>query len=242
MNILIIQHEYYEKPFLIEKWAQKSNFKTQICNLFAYQNLPNIKDVDCIVIMGGSMNVYEESKYPWLKIEKIFIESAINNNKKIIGICLGAQLISTVLGYKVTQNNYKEIGFHKIYFEDQFIEKYKNFLTENIIKNKTLITLHWHGDTFQTPENAIKIAKSKGCENQGYILNDNILALQFHPEVTFDDLKFFLSIDPPKKRESEKDKYIQTKEEILKVDKEIYIQNKDFLYKLLENFLNTNNR
>ena len=64
--------------------------------------------------MGGPMNIYDQKKFPWLKEEKAFIKQAIKNRKKVLGICMGAQLIADVLGTKVNKNPYREIGWFQV--------------------------------------------------------------------------------------------------------------------------------
>ena len=71
------------------------------------------------MVMGGPMNIYEEEKYPWLADEKVFIHEAIESGKVIIGLCLGGQLIADVIGGKVTQNPYKEIGWFPIRLSEE---------------------------------------------------------------------------------------------------------------------------
>ena len=57
------------------------------------------------------MNIYEEDKFPWLALEKRFLKASIQAGKRIIGVCLGAQLLADVLGGPVTKGQYREIGW-----------------------------------------------------------------------------------------------------------------------------------
>jgi GMP synthase-like glutamine amidotransferase len=147
--------------------------------LFAKDPFPDLDDIDWLVIMGGPMGIYDEDKYPWLLSEKNYIEKAVVQEKIVLGICLGAQLIADVLGAKIYPNKYKEIGWFSIQKTRETTQaRLADFLPAQID------VFHWHGDTFDIPKGAIHIAKSKACENQGFIFDDHVVALQFHLETT----------------------------------------------------------
>ena len=82
---------------MILDWIKEKNFEYEIIKLYENQSLPEIDSFDFLIIMGGPMSIHDEAKYSWLKAEKSFIKSAIDAGKKVLGICLGAQLIA-VLG------------------------------------------------------------------------------------------------------------------------------------------------
>ena len=116
-------------------------------------------------------------QYPWLIDEKASISQTIKSGRPTIGICLGAQLISDVLGGVIRANSHLEIGWHEVTrcsIEDLPVwaialpEKFKAF--------------HWHGETFDLPPNAVHLARSEACQNQAFSIGDQILGLQFHLE------------------------------------------------------------
>lgn len=125
------------------------------------------------------MNVAETQKYPWLVGEKKLIEQALNLDKKIVGICLGAQLIANVMGAEVKRNEHKEIGWHQVILDPNILEHrlFSAFPSR-------FSTFHWHGDTFSIPGGAERIGSSAACPNQGFVYGDHVVALQFHPEIT----------------------------------------------------------
>jgi GMP synthase (glutamine-hydrolysing) len=177
MKIHYLQHVSFEGLASIEHWANSNNHSLSATRFYKDEPLPNLEDIDWLVVMGGPMNVYEENKYPWLVQEKKFIEQAIENEKIILGICLGAQLIADVLGAKVFQNSYKEIGwFPTELTSEAHTSPIFNFLP------KQFPVFHWHGDTFDLPQGAIRMAKSEGCQNQAFVYGERIIALQFHLE------------------------------------------------------------
>jgi len=171
MKIHYFQHVAFEDPAFIIDWVKENKYKLTSTLFFEnnYQ-LPTLEDFDILIVMGGPMNIYEYDAYPYLKVEKEFIKKAIENDKKIIGICLGAQLIADALGAKIYSNKTKEIGWIPITtFNNSFLPK-------------EITPLHWHGDTFELPENAKLIASSVDCKNQAFIYNEKIIGFQFHLE------------------------------------------------------------
>jgi GMP synthase-like glutamine amidotransferase len=137
-----------------------------------------LNSFDALMILGGNMNVNEEEKFPWLKAEKTFIKEVIETNKKVFGICLGSQLLADVLGSKIIKSLQKKIGFIPITFLPEAI----NNSIFNHFQNVTTV-FHWHGDTSEIPENTARIASSKAFENQGFMIENQILAFQFHIEM-----------------------------------------------------------
>ncbi len=153
------------------------------------------------------MNIYEETTYPWLVQEKQFIEQAIKEDKVVIGICLGAQLIADALGAKIFQNRYKEIGWFPVEFTAEArASSLLGFLP------REFRVFHWHGDTFELPSGAIRLAQNEACHNQGFIYNKKVLALQFHLEVGLENVQQIIAHCG---NELIKGRYIQQPEEML---------------------------
>ena len=207
MKIHAFHHVSYEGLGCIEDWIKGKNHLLNTTNYYNNDELPDISSFDFLIIMGGPMSVSEEDKYPWLKNEKKFIRRAIDSNKIVLGICLGAQLIAESLNSKVSRNKFKEIGWFPINFTaDGNKNNFLNFIPEN------QTVLHWHGDTFQIPVGAEHILKSEGCNNQAFIFNERVIGLQFHLEFTE---RLLNALIRKSRRDLKKDKFVQTEEEIL---------------------------
>lgn len=177
IRIRVLQHEPFEGAGLSEDWALLNNHPVSVTHIYNNENLPDPDSFDWLVIMGGAMSVNDEDKYAWLKPEKEFVRQAIENGKIIIGICFGSQLIANALGKKVCKNKSKEIGWFPIHLTDA--GKQSSFFAENW-NNQSFF--HWHGETFDLPENAIHLACSAACQNQAFSISNKIFAFQFHPE------------------------------------------------------------
>ncbi len=128
------------------------------------------------------MNIYEQDIYPWLAREKGFIRSAIAEGKIILGICLGAQLMADVMGGKVQRNEHREIGWFQVQLTAEArASRIFRVLPENFV------AFHWHGDTFDNPPKAVRMAESLACKNQAFELGKAV-GLQFHLESSPDSI------------------------------------------------------
>lgn len=178
LRLHYLQHVPFEGPGSIAAWARAKGHAISSTCLFRDDPFPALDKIDWLIIMGGPMGVYDEGAYPWLRQEKEFIRQAIAGGKTVIGICLGAQLIAHVLGARVYPNPGKEIGWFPVSIAP---ETRPGPVAEG---SPELMVFHWHGDTFDLPENAVRIASSAACRNQGFLYNERVLGLQFHPEAT----------------------------------------------------------
>ena len=227
MKICCLTHVPFEDAANIGVWADQRGHALTYTHLHRYDLLPAIESFDMVAIMGGPMNIYEHVLYPWLAQEKKFIRRAIDAGKKVIGICLGAQLITDVLGGQVRPNSYKEIGWHPIKLTSR-AAKSAGFST----LPRTMTVFHWHGDTFSIPPGAIHLASSTVCTDQAFQYGEHVLALQFHLEYSQESIEKMLThcsdelVDSP---------YIQTAEEIRSGGTNIQ-QCTDYLYTLLDAF------
>jgi len=179
MRVHYLQHVPFEDLGSIEPVLKEKGHQLSATHLYADQPLPLLHDIDWLIVMGGPMGIYQEDIYPWLRMEKKFIQEAIQSGKTVLGICLGAQLIADALGGRIYKNRHREIGWFNI---TRLAQASNTILSEAIPEQAEVF--HWHGDTFDIPQGAVALASSEACENQGFIMDDRIVALQFHLETT----------------------------------------------------------
>jgi GMP synthase-like glutamine amidotransferase len=182
MRAHYLQHVPFEGLGSIEDWLRQAGYDITVSRLYQSQELPDIGGLDFLVIMGGPMSVNDGQEHPWLDAEKIFIKQAITAGIPTLGVCLGAQLIASSLGAEVYPNSVKEIGWYPIQAVYQEQDAVFSFPEE-------LEVFHWHGETFDLPQGAVRLAESRGCSNQAFQLGANVIGLQFHLETTPDSAK-----------------------------------------------------
>lgn len=178
MRIHYLQHVPFEGLGSIAAWAEERGHGVTGTPLYADAPLPALDSLDWLIVMGGPMNVYETERYPWLISETRFIREAIAAQKRVLGICLGAQLIAVALGARVNADACQEIGWAPVTFADAGNRPVLRGLPERIE------AFHWHSDTFEVPSAAAAAAASEACANQMFIYRERVVAMQFHLETT----------------------------------------------------------
>jgi len=207
-----LQHAPFEGLGSIAPWLEAAGYEITNTRLFESGKFPDLKKIDLLVVMGGPMSVNDEDNFPWLVSEKQFILEAINSGKPVLGVCLGAQLIASAIGARVYRNHVKEIGWFPIH---------------GMLSNNTSVfsfppsmkVFHWHGETFDLPSGATRLAKSDGCENQAFQFGKSVIGLQFHLETT---PKAAREIVANCRDELTPSKYVQGEEEIMSAKPEQY--------------------
>jgi GMP synthase-like glutamine amidotransferase len=224
MRIHYLQHAPFEGPAYIAEVAKKSGAASSHTHLYDGQSLPEPSAFDLLVILGGPMGVYDDREFPWLGPEKKLIERALASAKKIIGICLGAQLLAHVLGARVRRNLHPEIGWFPVS---------RGNTADSVKIGKalphTFNAFHWHYDVFDIPHGAVHLAASAATENQAYIYEERALGLQFHLESSAESIR---QIYDNCGDANGSGIYIQKKEDALKMNN---IEKCNFLFETLDN-------
>lgn len=192
LRIHYFQHVPFEGLACIEDWARQHGHALS-ATLFYEPDaaLPALEDIDWLIVMGGPMGAYEENEYPWLRREKTFIRQAVDAGKTVLGICLGAQLIAAALGGAVYPGPQQEIGWWPI---SKTAHGRRHPLFADMPDE--FIVFHWHGDTFDLPPGAVRLAGSAACANQAFAIGERVLGLQFHFEVTSAAVRQMVKGDP----------------------------------------------
>ena len=227
MNLCVLQHAAFEGPGEIAAWAGRHGHPVRVHHLYRGDPLPRLDAFDLLVVMGGEMNIYQYRDWPWLKPEREFIQSALAQGKRVAGICLGAQLMADALGARVFQNAEHEIGWFPITWTDEARAAFPGLPDASTV-------LHWHGDTFELPPGAMRMAASEGCPDQGFLIRDKCLALQFHLEVDPPLVKQF--VDGQGQWPAEP--HAQTPEAILSEADSYCDRNRQLLHGMLDRFCN----
>ena len=184
-HAVIVQHVGFEDLDGFATALRDHNYRPTVCN--AADHLPHdIADADLLIILGGPIGAYEETTYPFLSSELSLIKKRLANERPLMGICLGAQLIARAAGARVFPSGIKEIGFAPITLTDAGEESCLAPFA------RAPVTLHWHGDTFDLPEGAVHLASSELCRNQAFSIGRYVIGFQFHPEATGRNIEHWL--------------------------------------------------
>jgi GMP synthase-like glutamine amidotransferase len=213
MRAHFFQHVPFETLGSIEPWLRSARAEVTCTKFFESPTLPNVEDIDLLVILGGPMSVNDETELSWLVAEKRFIRQAIEEDKAVVGICLGAQLIASAMGARVYPNEEKEIGWFPVSsVPTGGARRLFAFPRQSLV-------FHWHGETFDLPRGAVRLARSIACENQAFQLGRRVIGLQFHLETTPESAR---DIVANCRAELVPSRYVQSEAEILGTDPSVY--------------------
>ena len=176
MKVQVLQHVPFEGPGSMAGWLAARRIEVGVTRLFAGDPLPGADEIDGLIAMGGPMSVNDEHELPWLRPEKQLVREAVDRGLPVLGVCLGAQLIASTLGARVYPGPAKEIGWFPIHGVPSVAPAFQ-FPGE-------CLAFHWHGETFDLPPGAVRLASSAGCANQAFQVGRRAIALQFHLETT----------------------------------------------------------
>lgn len=212
MHAHYLQHVSFEGLGSIAPWLEAAGYTVTHTRFYETTNLPDPSAIDRLVIMGGPMSVNDEDRFPWLASEKQFIREVVAAGTPVLGICLGAQLIASAMGAQIYRNPLKEIGWFPIQSvpaDDPSVFAFPPSAT----------VFHWHGETFDLPPGAIRLAGSDGCENQAFQLGRSVIGLQFHLETTPESARAIITHC---RGELLPGPYVQTEAQILSAEPERY--------------------
>jgi GMP synthase (glutamine-hydrolysing) len=148
-------------------------------------DLSRASDTDLLVVLGGPIGIYEVERYPFLKRELSVIEAALKKSVPVIGICLGCQALAAVLAARVYPGRAKELGWDEMTLTEE--GKASPLGAIGGVR-----VLNWHGDTFDLPVGATRLASTGITPNQAFTYGPKVLALQFHVELPERDLERWL--------------------------------------------------
>ncbi len=215
MRLHLLEHDPIDiRRNNITIWAEKKGYSVGSSDVFKGAKLPPLKDFDWLIVLGGSQHAWQEQEHPWLAAEKKYISEALSQDKIMLGICFGAQLLAEALGGRVFSNQKEEIGWYEVTVS---AEGEKSFLLKNV--PPMFLTFHWHSDHFTLPPGCTRLAFSEPTANQAYTAdNSRVAGLQFHPEYTIEMIRYFAT---DYGHEWQKDQYVAGKEAVLSQSKQI---------------------
>lgn len=220
-EIHVLQQVPFEGPGTIAEWAEKNDRKLRIYRVYEneFPKLP----VDGLIVMGGPYGVADAASLPWMIEEMQLIKQVMDSGAKVLGICLGAQLIADVLGSYIYDNDHKEIGWLPIRFNKKPKGVFAGWPEE-------FSAFHWHSQQFEIPEGTTGLMRSQACRNQAFAIDDRVVALQFHLEMTPEGIEALCDHCP---NDLSPGIFVQSKTDMLSTTEHV-VRNKEMLFSLLD--------
>ncbi|WP_213773750.1 glutamine amidotransferase [Bradyrhizobium sp. dw_78] len=177
-SAVALRHVAFEDLGLLAPVMEREGWDVSFCEA-AVDDLTHhsIRSADLIIVLGGPIGVYETDDYPFLTSELALIEYRLSRNLPTLGICLGSQLMAKALGGRVFKGPVKEIGWGRVQLTEEGMSSCLGSL-----QSDDAVVLHWHGDSFDLPSGATRLASNENYENQAFAYGNTALALQFHLE------------------------------------------------------------
>jgi GMP synthase-like glutamine amidotransferase len=178
VRVLVLQHIACEPPGVFEDVLRERGAELLRVQLDEGERLPERQRFDAIVAMGGPMSATDDAELPWLTEEKRLIADSVRAGAPYWGVCLGVQLLAASLGAPVYRGPEPEVGLLPVVLTDEALE-------DPVFSDapRELVTVQWHGDTFDLPEGAVRLAASPAYPNQAFRYA-NAYGVQFHLEIS----------------------------------------------------------
>lgn len=183
-NAVAIYHVAFEDagtlgPVLEERGVKLTYLQAGV------DDLSPAKDADLVLVLGGPIGIYEIDRYPFLKDELNVVEAVVKQGTPVVGICLGAQALAAVLAARVYPGPQAELGWDELILTEEGKASPLQVL-------EGLRVLNWHGDTFDLPSGATRLASTPLTPNQAFTYGPKVLGLQFHVELEGRDMERWL--------------------------------------------------
>ena len=194
MKVHFVLHETFEVPGAYLKWAQERGHQVTTTKVYENEALPEtVDEIDFLIVMGGPQSPDEDREaFPYYdpQAEIELIQKAMKADRYIVGVCLGAQLLSVAYGAEYEHSPEREIGVFPITLteaglKDEHVE----------VLGQTINTGHWHGDMPGLTENAVVLAASQGCPRQIIRFSPKHYAFQAHLEFDSEAVELLIAAD-----------------------------------------------
>lgn len=229
MKILCINHADFETPGVIEAWVFERGYTFKIVSPYKGVNCLKERDFDFLILMGGPQSPLALEEFPYLKDEISLIQQAIQSNKRVLGFCLGAQLIGEALGAKTMKSPEKEVGVYPITLTSDGMA---DPLFNSLKFSSSFPVIHWHNDMPGMTKESVLLAYSEGCPRQIIRYAPKVYGFQCHLEINLDGIKTMVEAVPSDL--APPSKFVQTKEVLLKQD---YHSINQMMFKMLDQFV-----
>ncbi len=225
MKVLAIQHSAADTPAAAGEIVKALGHSLQVARTVEANGdpIPTTVDADALMLFGGPASLSAREQPDWIEPERELVKKYVDAGKRVMGICLGSQILASALGAPVTRNANPEVGWHlvdRVASNSEIVEAFPS----------QFMAFHWHQDTFGIPDGARHILKSDGCDHQGFALDDRVFGFQCHLEANRRTVDVFLMASQMHKQAG---RFVQT-ERMIRQGAELYLASQTGI---LSNFL-----
>ncbi|MDR2960865.1 MAG: glutamine amidotransferase [Stenotrophomonas sp.] len=174
-HAVVLQHVAFEDLGTLHPLLLAQGWQLQVLQA-GVDALDPAEAADLLVVLGGPISVNDVDLYPFLDDSIALLQRRLLQQRPTLGICLGAQLMARALGAQVAPSGGKEIGFSPLLLTDEGQRS-------PLLALQGIPVLHWHGEVFELPAGARRLASTPACRHQAFAIGHHALALQCHPEL-----------------------------------------------------------
>lgn len=177
-SAIALRHVAFEDLGLLSSVLDREGWDVAFCDAATDDvSHSSVENADLLIVLGGPIGVYDTESYPFLAREIALLERRLARGHPTLGICLGSQLMARALGARVYAGDIKEIGWGRVELTTRGLASCLGVLAQD-----DSAVLHWHGDSFDLPDGAVRLASTRFYQNQAFSYGRHALALQFHLE------------------------------------------------------------
>lgn len=188
MRVLVIQHSAGDSLAAAETVISELGHEIITIRIDRHQSIPKVVNCDALIMLGGPYPLTMQNRPTWITDEQELVRRYMDADRRILGICLGAQILASAMGASVRRNTHAELGWHTV----------TSTSGQTSIANQSLpsqmTVFQWHRDTFEIPPGAQHLYESEVCQNQGFCLSDRVYGFQFHLEADARTIRTFLTV------------------------------------------------
>jgi GMP synthase-like glutamine amidotransferase len=207
LRILIVQHSAADSPAAVRPILDQLGHHVSTVRLDRGDPIPQEADCDVLMMFGGGISLTASDLPPWVEPERRLIRKYVDSGRRLLGICLGSQLLASALGATVQRNPEPEVGWHRVL---RVVASPRDRVAGGLPDQMTVF--QWHQDTFGIPNGATQLYRSDACRNQAFVIDDRVFGFQFHFEANERTVQTFLAVSKLWRRQAT---YVQTEAQII---------------------------
>ncbi|HEY3682807.1 MAG TPA: type 1 glutamine amidotransferase [Streptosporangiaceae bacterium] len=181
-QVLVVEHAADGGLGHFDPWLREAGVEPVVARPYTGAPLPALDGYDGLIVLGGEMGAWDDDAAPWLPGVRARLSEGVREGRAVLGICLGAQLLTAACGGRVAPAAEVPGADAEIGVVDITVDAAGDRLLDPL--TGTIPVTQWHYDMIaEPPPGAVALAHSPACPYEAYRLGDRAWGVQFHPEV-----------------------------------------------------------